>query len=350
MSDWVRSWGYAAAQYAREGKATSASTIIVKMRQSLLSGEIDESQFLNAINDFADVTKNKDLLIAISERLVDLSPDDFRTRFALAYMHSEVGNDDVSLNHYLKIPPSERGRLDWNNLGAAFDHFKLPIKSVHAYRKSEEMGETLAMANLGFKMLRVGLLSEARAICEKAIAIKDYHKNVGQLVVRLSDVSPEEDKTLEEVIEKSRSKVEFFRCFGRAVSLAEPKNIEGDWLSPQCVMNVTMANGKIELSGSFERDANPLGMAAGMLSMRHTVRHGVEYKGILDGRAIMASVNRSEEGGYAAASLLSSSGDGKTLMYVSDDETEINVIENPSGTFPKMFVMKRPDSIASTAT
>lgn len=350
MSDRARFWGYAAAEYARDGKATSASTIIIMIRQSLISGEINESQFLYAFNSFAEVTKNKDLLIAIYERLVDLSPDDFRTRFALAYMHSEVGNDDLSLNHYLKIPPNERGKLDWNNLGAAFQHFRLPIKSAQAYRKSEGMGETLAMANLGYKMLSVGLLSEARAICEKALAIENYHKNVSQLLVKLNEASQEEDKTLEEAIEKSRSKVEFFRCFGRAVSLAEPKKIDGSWVSPECVVNVVTANGKIEISGSYEQDANPFGVAVGMLSLRRTTRHRVDYKGTFDGRAVLASVSRSEDGGSPPVSLLSASGDGKTLMYVSDDETEIRMIENPSGTFPKMFVLKRPDAELSVAS
>jgi tetratricopeptide (TPR) repeat protein len=288
----------------------------------------------------AEATKNKDMLIAISERLVDLSPDDYRTRFGLAYMHSEAGNNDLSLNHYLFIPPSERNALGWNNLGAAFQHFRLPIKAVRAYRKSEELNETLAMANLGYAMLNVGLLAEARAICEKALAHKGFHKNVGHLLVRLNDVSAEEDKAQDEVLEKSRPKIEFYRGFARSLSLAEPKRLDGAWASPECAMNVVVANAEIEISGDYEQNANSYGVV-GMLSLRRMVRRHVQYRGTFSGRAVFATVQRSEDGSSVAASLLGQSGEGKVLMYVSDDETEINVMENPSALYPNIFSMKR---------
>jgi tetratricopeptide (TPR) repeat protein len=208
MEEKARLWGFAAVEYVTEEKLHEASIIVDKLRQALHSGGIDEVQFLKTLRRPLEVTKDQDLLIAISERLVDLSPDDFETRFSLAYMHSEAGNDDLSLNHYLKVPSSERGAMHWNNLGVQFDHFRLPGKAVQAFRKSEEMNETLAMANLGYKMLKVGLLSEAQAVCEKALAIKDNHKNVGQLLVKLKNVPAEEDASLE-VIEKSKLKIDF---------------------------------------------------------------------------------------------------------------------------------------------
>jgi len=48
----------------------------------------------------------------------------------------------------LKIPEQERHSATWNNLGVEFDLSSLPSKSVNAYRKAEEKGETLAMSNL----------------------------------------------------------------------------------------------------------------------------------------------------------------------------------------------------------
>jgi tetratricopeptide (TPR) repeat protein len=340
-NDRARLWGYAAAKYAWEVRSLPASNVVRKLRQSLLSNEIDEQQFLTAIRQFAEVTKNRDLQIAISERLVDLNPDDFEARFALAYMYSEAHNNDLALNHYLKVPRSERSGVHWNNLGVEFQHLNLPIKAVDAYRKSEDANETLAMANLGYKMLGAGFLSEARAICDKALAIQNFHKNVGQLLVRLNEVAAEEDKALGEAIEKSRPKVEFFRCFGRALSLAQPTEIDRVWVSPEGVMNATIADGRIEITGSYDRQINALSAGLGMLSSNQTVRQRVKYTGTLEGRAIIARVQRSDDGDFPSASLLSLSGDGKTLMYFSDDVSEIIVSENPSGVFPKIFAMKR---------
>ena len=186
-NDRARLLGRAAAGYAREGKAALASSLINRLRQSLQTGEVEEFRFLEAIREFAEATPNLDLQIAIAERWLDVRPDDFRARFALAYIYSEANNNELALNHYLKVPSSERDSLHWNNLGVEFQHFKLPIKAVTAFRKSEEMDQTLAMANLGFKMLSAGLSDEARAICDKALAIPDYHKNVGLLLVRLTE-------------------------------------------------------------------------------------------------------------------------------------------------------------------
>jgi hypothetical protein len=154
----------------------------------------------------------------------------------------------------------------------------------------------------------------------------------------------EEDKALEEAIEKSRPKVEFFRCFGRALGLAQPAEIDHVWVSPDCVMNATIEGGRIEITGSYEREMNALSAGLGMLSSLQTVRQRVEYTGVLEGRAIFAKVQKSDNGNSPAASLLSLAGDGKTLMYISDDDSEITVSENPSGAFPKIFTMKRQSS------
>jgi tetratricopeptide (TPR) repeat protein len=345
-NDRARLWGHASAKYAREGKAALASNLITRLRQSLQANEIDELKFLDALRQFAEATENVDLQIALSERSLDLRPDDFQARFRLAYVYSEANNNELALHHYLQVPVSERNGLHWNNLGVEFQHFKLPIRAVNAYRKSEGMDETLAMSNLGYKMLSAGLLNEARAICDKAIAIPNYHKNVGLLLVRLNEALAEEDKNLEAVIEKSRPKVEFFRAFGRALTLTKPASVQGIWESPECPLTVTMVDDKIEIAGSYDRPVNALSVGLlGMLTPNQTIRQRVEYQGTLEGRAVIARVKRSDEGGIGSASLLSLSGDGKTLMYISDDESEINVSENPTGVFPKNFVLKRQSPV-----
>jgi hypothetical protein len=233
--------------------------------------------------------------------------------------------------------------MTWNNLGVTLQEFKLPVKSVDAYRKSEEMNETLAMANLGYKMLGAGFLSEARAICERALATKNAHKNVGHLLVRLNEISAEEDKTQAEVLENSRSKIEFYRDFGRAVGLAEPHQIGGVWVGPECRVTATVKAQNVQIIGYYERDANPFGLAIGMLSSNQKVRQRVEYRGALNGRAIFANVRRTEDGGGSAAatSLLAFIGEEKVLMFVSNDETEISVFENPSSLNPKVFKLSR---------
>ncbi len=42
-------------------------------------------------------------------------------------------------------------------------------------------------------------------------------------------------------------------------------------------MTVVVANGKVEITGDYERDANPFGLAIGMLSSNRKVRQRTCY-------------------------------------------------------------------------
>jgi hypothetical protein len=194
------------------------------------------------------------------------------------------------------------------------------------------------MANLGFKMLSAGFFTEARAICDAALTVKDYHKNVGSLLVRLNDAEAEEDKGLDEAIEKGRTKVEFFRALGRALTSPAPTKLEGNWTSSECAVTLTVENGNVRVTGSYER---PVGLpVVGMLSNR-TVRCTIEYTGTLEGRAIFGRARKTDDGAIASATLLGQAGDQKALMYISEDGNEIIGIENPSSSHPTFLSIKR---------
>jgi thioredoxin-like negative regulator of GroEL len=105
----------------------------------LEGGSVEKWGLLRFLRDLAERVKRAEFLIATMERIVELTPDDFRTRFSLAYSHSEIGNNDLALHHYLRIPDSERGGETWNNLGVIFRAFQMPAKAVSAYRRSELM-------------------------------------------------------------------------------------------------------------------------------------------------------------------------------------------------------------------
>ena len=132
----------------------------------------------------AEFYKDKDLLFGACERILQLHPDDSETRFSLAHQYSEADQEGLSLFHYLKIPYQEREVGAWNNLGVQFDQCNLPGKSVDAYRKAEELGETLAMSNLAQKFISSGFLREADEICNRAMKIKDFHQNVGHACLK----------------------------------------------------------------------------------------------------------------------------------------------------------------------
>jgi hypothetical protein len=136
-------------QLIREGVAAG---VVSKARDELLefarSANVEEVDLLSTLMEIAEESEDNIQQIALMERIIALDPSQVKTRFSLAFKHSEIGNDGLALFHYLKIPAAARDPIAWNNLGVALDKFELKCRSVDAYRKSEAAGETLAISNL----------------------------------------------------------------------------------------------------------------------------------------------------------------------------------------------------------
>ena len=167
----------AAVAHVRAGAPEASSAIIERMKTHVQTTGIGELELLDTLRELAEISKNNDVVVAALERMVDIDPSDTNTRFSLAYKHSDIGNNDLALFHYLRIPIDERTAMAWNNLGVVFDHSGLSAKSVEAYRVAEKMGETLAMSNLAEKLITAGFLEAAQQECNAALDSKNYHKN-----------------------------------------------------------------------------------------------------------------------------------------------------------------------------
>jgi hypothetical protein len=172
--------------------------------------------------------------------------------------------------------------------------------------------------------------------------LQGFHKNVGQLSIRLREVPEQETKGLTELLEQAKPKIEFYKDFGRALSLSEPKKVAGTWTSPECELEATVTNEQIRLVGNYEREANPLTFGLGILGSRSPIKHQVEYVGVLRGHAIQATITHSSDEGVPKSALSELfAGPTKVLMFVSDDETEIKVLQNPTAMTSKIFIMKK---------
>lgn len=341
--------GEAAFAYQKAKDANASLAVITQMRSKCVDTRQGEADVLSAMRKLAEITKDDETLIGTMERQLELNPDDIETRFALAYKYSEQGSDALAAMHYARIAYAERTAVTWNNLGVAFARMGLQAKSVDAYRKSEEMGETLAMSNLANKLIETGFLSEAQKICDEALRLKEVNKNVGSTLGRLKEVPEEEEKKKSEALEKVRPISEFYKEFGRAVVLPMPKMLATRWQGPDCVLDVTLSGAVFSAIGSFERSSGGALLAAtifgggGLSGKPSLARYRVEYKGIARGQAIVASVVREKEGEQAKAStLLGIGGEDRltVLMLLSVDGSEIVVYEKEKAGSPRFYSLK----------
>jgi tetratricopeptide (TPR) repeat protein len=338
----ARLMGRAAAQYAEVGAVERIAEIVFQLRREFKSGQIDEMNLLWALRRVAEIDHDEDALIMIIERMLELQPDNINLRFSLAYKHSEKGNIELALANYLKVPYRERGSMVWNNLGVAFDHFQLREKAALAFQKSEEMGETLAMSNLANKLMNVGMTEEAQTKLDKALVIKNYHKSVTDSLSRLKEIPEEEEKELEKLLDKMRPKEEFYGSIARAVAHVLPESLPDRWAGSDCVLELSLSNENIRLTGTYEADANPFALYLPYASRK--VKHRIEYAARLLGHSVIGVVKRTKENAEstAVATSLLATGDADPIVFMvlSDNQTELRVMENPYSTNPRFYSIK----------
>jgi tetratricopeptide (TPR) repeat protein len=337
--------------YAGESEAAAAT--IGRMKSLVETSKVGETELLNALRIFFEIERMDEAYLAVMERMLNIDPSDIHTRFLLAYKYSKIGNNDLALFHYLKIPATERNRETWNNLGVAFDQSELPVKSVNAYRKSEEMGETLAMSNLAEKLIKAGFLTEAQQKCEAALKVENFDENIGLTLAKTKGQPERESNKQKELLEKAKPISDFYIEFGRAVTKIQPGEIASQWRAPECILNASLQDLEFSAIGSYEKTSlGLLGRALmggfGYTAMKPTPeRYKIEYKGKLQGRAIEGHVYRAREGDKPEVGTLATLGlrenEFQVVMYLSDDNSEIRVMEKPRGGAAKLYTLRRAD-------
>jgi tetratricopeptide (TPR) repeat protein len=332
----------AAIAFENAQESTSADGVVEKMKSINLDGS-GEMEVLEAERALAELRKQDDFELGALERLVEISPSDNDRRFSLAYKYSETEHGKLALSHYIAIPTGVRTPIAWNNLGVAYDQLDVPIRSVSAYRKAEQSGETLSMSNLANKFLKAGFIDEARVVADAALAKKDFHANVAKTLSLIKESSEEEDKKVTELLQKSRPMLEFYRDFGRAMGRLAPASISSAWKDPNCVLAVAWSTDRFQANGSYERPMLGI-IARAMLgesdpaSSTKYPRMLVEYQGTVRGCAIVGTVTRqSEEEKKKPRSFLDQTDSLKVLGILSDDGKEIRVFEHATKSEPRFY-------------
>lgn len=342
--------GEAAVEYAKAGESGKAEELLTEMRRLADGSEDRERRILRAEVEYAEETASSQLFIAALERLLELNPTDLQRRFQLAYKYADSKMPGLAAFHYSKIPHDRRSEATWNNLGVSLSEVGLPGRSVDAYRESEKLEETLAMANLARKFMEEGFFTEAGNILDRASKIANHHKNVDTALAALKDAPDQEEKKQEEAFRKAGRVSEFYRAFGHG--LAQPDSaISGDWNSPQCQLSATQNGVAVLLTGKYEVTGG-LGnlisafSAYGGASSKASYR--VEYNVTVRGQTMSGRVTRTKEGDepkpgglLAGASLLSGEQAPEVLMVIQDDGTTISVLERSQSGDPRFYNLSR---------
>jgi hypothetical protein len=256
-----------------------------------------EAVIINALRDLKEIESNKDLFCGLTERLLQLYPEDVNARFAVAYKYSHADQDELSLYHYLKIPHRERTAISWNNLGVQFDRFNLPCKSVDAYRTAENLGETLAMSNVARKFLNAGFVKEALEVCNRALQIENYHKNVGYTIQQIKQAQEDEDEKQKQPLSKATLLSEFYKQYGQAAMQEELLEHTGRWRGPDCELEIKIHSGAFSAEGEYETKRGGFAALLSPIETSHAPeadRYTIRYTGEMFGHSVRCGVVRKQ--------------------------------------------------------
>lgn len=345
--DEFKLYGEAALSYLRDGQNHESDIIIAKMKGIVPVVENGEVELIKILREISETADDQDLYLGLTEKLLQLSPDDAESRFLLAYKYSQTNKDELALFHYLKIPDGIRGAAAWNNLGVGFDTCDLANKSVKAYRRAEELEETLAMSNLAKKLIKTGFLEEAEKICNRALKYDDCHKNIFDTISRIKDIPSEEANQEKTILDRANSLSEFYRGYGNASLQSTIGDHVGQWKGPLCNLRLSIKDNRLIATGRYmQGSVNALaaaftGTSFGVGTPTKEMWYEARYEGSVFGRA--SKCDFTENAVDYVPTLLGGLRKTHVLMIIYESLREIMVYEKSSGKEPKFYSLKRID-------
>lgn len=270
--------------------------------------------------EIAEIVKDDDKIIAYSEAVLDLRPDDHSLRFSLALKYSQLKQYNLSLLHYSMIPHGQRDHGDWNNTGVVYSHLDLAAKSVSAYRQSEILGGTLAMSNLAHKFIGAGFLKEAEEICEKAIKIPDFDKQIGAAITGIKDCREKEEEREKALLDSAGPQRKFYLEFAKACVKQRTGDYTLKWKDNACLLTVDIRGDNFLAYGAYEEEvvsANALLMGIFPHESGKKQTYFVRYEGQITGLGVVFKKTVSKEG--VKYTMLTGPETKHGLLIISDD-------------------------------
>lgn len=191
---------------------------------------INISELYHTISTFYDSSTNWLEKCLILELAVSYNPNNTQYLFDCAYNFSDNKANSslsfLSLLHYKElIHYKTNSREGLNNLGVAYNNFRLNNKAVNMYQKAANMKETLAISNLANKYISQGLFEDAKALLEPIKTVKDVHQNVWDSLKAIKEEEEREEKEEKRIITEAKTVQLFLREFAQ-IYFSSDLNIE----------------------------------------------------------------------------------------------------------------------------
>ncbi len=218
------------------------------------------------------------------EKCLELQPNNIEIRFNLAYLYGQQNKNDLAFGHYYKLIDFKGDHeAALNNIGVCYEELKMPLKAMEHYKKSWEMSNSLAAANLAYQYIDAGFGEEARKLLDKAKVQSEVHANVGSAIAKLATAEEKEDTILKEKLKACIEKQRFLSMFsGSYFKTATNVDISGTWISSTGnEVNVSQATNTVEFN--WNEDGNKFQLKGDIVNRAGILHYCRIGKGLLHG-------------------------------------------------------------------
>ena len=331
----IRDLGAYAIALAKGNRRDELFGVIDEIRDEAEQISDGQALFAAELRKIFDELDEVELWLGVMEHHLQLSPDAESDRFDLAHKLADIGLQALSLQHYQSIPFAARDGAEWNNLGVQYSKAGLAAKSISAYRKADEKGNTLASSNIAFNLIHAGFLDEAKQICDRAYQHEQPDKQVIQAMARIDEVPDEEDAKLKERLKDIEKFRKYWEDFGAAILDRLPNSVDGNWSTSRGKLVAKTKGSKFAAVETYEVAGGLLGNALTGLAGAHKSgkrKFRLIYEGHLYGRVVGGKCKREQVGG--AKPIRTILGEGRDdswtcLMNVQRNGDQIEVCVKP---------------------
>jgi hypothetical protein len=241
---WAQNLRSAAAILAEcESRAEAENLLITSLEKSK---DIDaKAELYLGLADLYESVSVEDRALML-EKVLQLRPMDKDTQFAAGYAYSNAGINGLAAAHYENtLSISSKQEMATNNLGVALTQLELTGLAFEKYKKSVELGGTLAASNLALRFIEAGAYKEAEAVLTEARKTEEVHQNVFSTSTKLQNLKREE----REQIVKVRVAAEKHKSF--LLKYADAMLRRDEWVAPGGEWKLTTGKaGNVKLEGS----------------------------------------------------------------------------------------------------
>ena len=242
-------------------EAVRFAALLRKMAQAAPDDEVPD--LLLAMQDVSRSLGLGQISLAVLERRVGLNPADVSLRFDLAYKYSEDNRVQSAFARYSAIPSAQRSGTAWNNLGVAFTNLQMPGRSIAAYNRASELGETIADSNLADRLAAGGFFTEAQTRIEEAMKASNYHANLVASLDAIRQKRVAEGQAETENLEKAQPSLRYMATVGAAALDYDQPELRANWNIGECTIRVTSDDG-VNFRGVGEYEAPASGSGGGL--------------------------------------------------------------------------------------